>query len=227
MPAPLAFSGAMIAKSASISRSVSAAVGSSITMMRALRASAFAISIELLLRRPKAATSRTSSGKLDAEFVDDRVCARSRAALRRERSRASARAEHDVLDRRQLRDEVELLIDHADARAFGGARRVDVHGRCRRCAIVARVGALRAGEDLHQRRFARTVFADERVHFAASRASSDTSSSARTPGNDLPDAAHLEQRSAARFTGALLRVGLACTYRRRRRLRAGGVLPVK
>ena len=165
MPTPAALSRAMIAKSRSISRPVSAAVGSSITMMRACRASAFAISMSCCWPT-ESRDAGTSSGKLDAEFVEHAFGSRAHRALVDQTAAHRLDAEHDVLGARQLRNEVELLIDHPDAEALGGVRRVDAHRACRRRESSPSSARLRAGENLHERRFSGAVFADERVHFA-------------------------------------------------------------
>jgi len=76
-------------------------------------------------------------------------------------------AEHDVVDHAEIGHQVKLLIDHPDAQPFGRFRAVD-----RRALAVdldrAAVGDICAGENLHQRRLAGSVLADERMHFAAS-----------------------------------------------------------
>ena len=101
--------------------------------------------------------------------------------------------ERDVLRGRQLRHEVELLIDHPDAEPFGAARRVDMH-----LAAVdgdrARVGRLRARQDLHQRRLARAVFSDEHVHFAGAQRQRHAGRARERRGTIFEMPRHLEQR---------------------------------
>ena len=74
--------------------------------------------------------------------------------------------EHDILHDVQVRNEVELLIDHRDAVAFRGARSVDSDGRSVDFDLP-RIGPIGTRKHLHQRRFARTVFAYERMDFTA------------------------------------------------------------
>jgi hypothetical protein len=77
-----------------------------------------------------------------------------------------ARAEEDIFSDRQFRNEVQFLMDDRDAREF----RVAYAGKARPMAgnaDGARVVAVDAGENFHQRRFAGAVLAHQRVHFAA------------------------------------------------------------
>ena len=74
-------------------------------------------------------------------------------------------ADEDVLRRRQVGHQVQLLMDYADAQLLRAARRADFD----RLAIeqdLALVGLVDAGEDLHQRRLAGAVLAHQRMHFA-------------------------------------------------------------
>ena len=104
-------------------------------------------------------------------------------------------AEHDVLDHAEIRHEIELLIDHADAERFrrlAARRSRPARRRCRSSPPSARI---RAGENLHQRRFARAVLADERVHFTATTSKRDAVERADA-GKRLHDARH--RRAAER-----------------------------
>ena len=73
--------------------------------------------------------------------------------------------EQHVIDDAQIRNEVELLIDHPDAEVLRRARPID---RDDLPIDLDRSGVrnVRARERLHERRFARPVLAHERVHFA-------------------------------------------------------------
>ena len=73
--------------------------------------------------------------------------------------------EHDVLGDRHHRDEHEVLVHHADARGDRGVRRVD-RERLPVQEHLALVGLVEPVEDVHQRRLARAVLAEERVHLA-------------------------------------------------------------
>ena len=75
-------------------------------------------------------------------------------------------AEEQVLHHRELRDEVELLVDD------GGAGRLGVAGRADRDGLAvdvdaAGVGGVGAAQDLHQRGLARAVLAHQRVDLPA------------------------------------------------------------
>lgn len=63
-----------------------------------------------------------------------------------------------------MRDQVELLVDHADAGGFDGCRvaegqRAAVEGR------ATAVGLIDAGEDFDQRRFTGAVLANQAMNF--------------------------------------------------------------
>ncbi len=148
---------------------------------------------QLLLRNPKLRRFDRQRQR-NSEFAEDCLGTLARGALVEQQTVGGLVAEHDVVDRVERRDQIELLIDHADAQIFGCARRVDGNG----LAIdrnFAGVGALRAGQDLHERRFAGAVFADQCVHFAGLQVERNVFERANT-GKRLPDAAHLEERTS-------------------------------
>ena len=192
----------------SISRSVSAAVGSSMTIMRAWRASALAISMSCCCA-DRETLGRHVERQRDAEFGEHALRRARGRRLRRERSAGRLDAEHDVLDRAEMRHEVELLIDHADAEPLGRARRRRSCTRVPSISILPASARMRAGEDLHQRRLARAVLADRAQHFAGAN-SNETPSSARTPGNDfaIPPsrAAARSDRPGRYFASAFVKV---------------------
>ena len=74
--------------------------------------------------------------------------------------------EHDVLAHREARNEVALLMDDADAGRDRIARTLEADGRAVEPQL-ALVGAIDAGDDLDQRRFAGAVLAEQRVDRAA------------------------------------------------------------
>ena len=205
----------------------SAAVGSSITMIRASRASAFAISTSCCCPTERRETG-TSSGSVEAELVQRALRrVRGRAAASRNPPRVGSAPERDVRGRRQLRHERELLIDHADPEPLAppAARR-----SCTGVAVdedLAFVGLQRAGEDLHQRRFAGAVFADEHEHFARDRASAKRRRARVRRESDFP----MPRISSSGARGNAVELNArswrrpAYTCRRRSSRRGGGVLP--
>ena len=143
----------------------SEAVGSSMTIRRALRTSAR----QMLISQFSAVDSPLTVGverRGDADALGDR---RDVAGDRRPVDQAEAgllgQAEHDVLQDGHARHEGQLLVDEAHAEFVGAMRRAD-----RRSAAVdedlAAVGLGQAGQDLDQRRLAGAVGADQAVHLA-------------------------------------------------------------
>ena len=132
----------------------------------------------------------------DGDVLDPRAAGRRRArSARRSRGRAapprsmSSRTpdarrllgEHDVLGDGHHRDEHEVLVHHPDARLDRVVRRAEPH----RLALdrdLALVRVVEPVEDVHQRRLAGAVLAEERVHLALDRGRSSTSSFATIPG---------------------------------------------
>ena len=110
------------------------------------------------------------------------------------------RGEDDVLSHRHDRNEHEVLMHHPDPCANGVTRRVE---RDRRPVEddLARVRPVQAVEDVHQRRLARPVLAEERMHLAATEVEVD-----RVVGHDarkpLGDTSQLEnERSGLSHRG--------------------------
>src|SRR5688572_7924284 len=106
-------------------------------------------------------------------------------------------AQKNILGHRQLRHEVELLVDHADAERQRIARALDIHS----AAVdsnLADVFAVSAAEDLHQRRLTGPVLAEQHVHFAGVQRQIDAVER-DDAGKRLPNASHLED--AAHRTG--------------------------
>ena len=120
-----------------------------------------------------------SGGRRHGPAVDDRPAHR-------------LAAEEDVLRDRPLRQEVELLVDDADAGSLGILRVAEAHflaGHANRSGL----GDVRSGEDLHQRRLARAVLAQHRVDLSGAQVEVDLAEH-RDAEERLADAAHLEQR---------------------------------
>jgi hypothetical protein len=105
-------------------------------------------------------------------------------------------AQVDVLGDAAVRQQVELLVDHADAGALGvqRVREGDPAAEERDLALVRLVGA---PEDLHQRRLAGAVLAHERVDLADAAGEVDAGDGGHG-AEALDDAAHLERRLARR-----------------------------
>ena len=89
-----------------------------------------------------------------------------RAPVERGPGCAALTADEQILRDRQIRKELQLLVNHANALGNGVARgrkagRLAVEPQLARCRL------LYAREDIHQRRLAGAVFADERAHHAS------------------------------------------------------------
>ena len=107
-----------------------------------------------------------------------------------EQLRTGFAANEHVLGDRHVRSEGELLVDRDDAGALGvvGRRKSD---RLAEQLDFARIGALRAGENLEQRRLAGAVLAQERMDLRRSHFEMDVLKR-KHAGKALADAGHLE-----------------------------------
>jgi len=127
-------------------------VGSSITITRASRDRAFAISTICWSAMDSPRAGRSGS-----------IATPSRAKRSDPAEGAFRLAAHDdVLRDREVREQGGLLVDHGDARVDG----VGGRGQVERTAVeqhLARVGAVHPGQHLHDRRLAGTVLPDECV----------------------------------------------------------------
>ena len=156
----------MTSNSFSSSAPPSTAEGSSRMTSRALRDRALAISTIC-----RCATLRLSSRAPGSTLKPSRAMTSEAAALRRapvdeaEAVRRQA-AEEQIFGDRQMRRQHHLLIDDRDAELEHPLRRRpgDLFAVDRDLAGIGLVGA---GKDLHQRRFAGAVLADQPVHLAA------------------------------------------------------------
>jgi hypothetical protein len=115
----------------------------------------------------------------------------------RPRSRSPKRfaPEIDVLGNRPVRKDAEFLVHDADT----GAGRFCRDRKSHRVPVdqdLARIRAILAAEDFHQRRFASAVLAAEGVHFGSAATEGDVDES-RGPRKGLSYAAHLEARCSA------------------------------
>ena len=148
----------------------------------------------------------------DAELLDRGVRVDDQAVARRQLAHALARrreielrvlarlrAEHDVLDDGHHRDQHEVLVHHADAEA-DGIRRARHLDPLAADVDLSLVGAVEAVEDVHERRLARAVLTQQRVHLALSQVEVD-----RVVGDEraepLRDPAKLERQIGARARG--------------------------
>ena len=141
------------------------AVGSSMTIRRALRTSAR--QIETSPRRPvlKLATL-DGQREIDAEAACRRHhLGRGPAPVDQAQARGLGQAQHDVLQGAELADEMQFLMDEAEPEDGRLVRRADRD----RPAVEgdrAAVGLLDPGQDADQGRLAGTVGADQPVHLA-------------------------------------------------------------
>ena len=111
--------------------------------------------------------------------------------------------EHDVLGDRHHRDQHEVLVHHADAVLDRGLRRAEL-GRLAVDQDLALVRPVEAVEDVHQRRLAGAVLAEQRVHLALAQVEVDAVVR-DDAGEALRDPTKLENgplvHSARRFYG--------------------------
>ena len=91
-------------------------------------------------------------------------------------------AEDQVLRDGEALDEPEVLMNHADARVDRVARRAEADRRAVQ-ADLAFVGAIEPAHDVRQRRLARAVLAEQRVHLAGRPRRSRRRRSPRRPGS--------------------------------------------
>ena len=168
---PSALSRRSTANRRSISGGDRAEVGSSRMMMRA----------PLNRTRPSSTSCCRPSGNRPHSWPGSRsIPSRCRCVLGLARHRAPAHdagavdrlvAEEHVLGHAQRRNDRQLLVDHADAGGQGVAGRPEMD-RPAVDAHLAVIAGMDAGDDLHQRRLARAVLADEAMHLAAAGARS-------------------------------------------------------
>ena len=124
---------------------------------------------------------------------------------------ARLRGEDDVLGDGHHRDEHEMLVHHSDPGCDRAVRRGEV-GRCAVEQDLPVVRPVEAVEDVHERRLAGAVLAEERVHLAPAQVEIDPVVRENT-GEALRDAAQLEDgrigvsHSRRRFYGETKRAG--------------------
>ena len=108
------------------------------------------------------------------------------------RPAARLAAEEDVLGDRQVRRQVQLLVDHADAKVQRGSRVGDLD-RLPLEPDLAGVGLVHAGQDLHQRGLAGAVLADQGVDLAGTELEACVGERVDA-GEVLGDPGHLDQQ---------------------------------
>ncbi len=99
-------------------------------------------------------------------------------------------AQHDVLRHGHRGNQHKVLVNHTDPQRGGIARRVNL-GRPALDEDLARIGAIEAGEDVHQGALARTVFTQECQHLARVEVQIDAIIG-QNAGKALGDAVHLQ-----------------------------------
>ena len=152
-------------KRSSISLRERAAVGSSMMTMRASIDSARAIATRWRWAIDRSFRRIVGSMVLSSDTSSVLGAAVHRLPVDRAPGCARRMAEEDVFGNRQLVEEHGFLVDGGDAGVDGGLRA----GKGDRLAVdqdLAFVRAIDAGQDLDERRFAGTVFADQRGDLA-------------------------------------------------------------
>jgi hypothetical protein len=164
----------MMSNSRSVSRTVSEVVGSSKMMMRASALSALAISTSWRSPCDRPA-DRRGRRQIEVDLGQQLGAARPRRAAVDQRQAADQPGEavdEQVLGDAQILEEVELLVDEGDAARLGVARAARlVGGAVQRHA--AAVHAVHAAQDVHRRRLAGAVLADQPQHLAGGQREAD------------------------------------------------------
>ena len=127
---------------------------------------------------------RARRGRSRSRTTSRAPATRARAARSRgaRPSRVGSDAEHDVLGHRHHRDEHEVLVHHADPVVDRLPRRARSVTGSPLIRISPSSGSVEPVEDVHQRRLAGAVLAEQRVHLAARAGRGSTWSLATTPG---------------------------------------------
>jgi len=117
---------------------------------------------------------RVEARHVDADLVErgPRLSAHRAVGQQRQRPAHPLAAQEHVLEDRQLVDQREVLVDGVDAERAGV---IDAPGLVRLATQqhAALVGLLEAADDLHQRRLARAVVAQESQHLAFAQVQAD------------------------------------------------------
>ena len=118
-----------------------------------------------LLNRDRVRAERALRVDVDTEPREPLARDGARRAPGNQAEPARLAAKREVLGHRHGRDQIDFLVDRADAHRARLAGRADIDGAAVD-ADFAGVAADRAGHDLDQRRLAGAVLAHERMHFA-------------------------------------------------------------
>ena len=144
-----------------------AASGSSSSRMSASECTVRATAIACRCPPERRATGDVQARDVDPDLVERRARLPAHRAVGQERQRPAdpLAAQEHVLEHRQLVDQREVLVDGVDAER---ARMVDAARLVRLAAQehAALVGLLEAADDLHQRRLAGAVVAEQPQHLA-------------------------------------------------------------
>ncbi len=147
----------------------------------------------LLLGDGQAADGRARPERRAEALQDRRAAGFHGGAIDLPAGAAKLAAEIDVLGDRQVRRQRQLLVDDGDAGALGVLRTVDRQRLAADQDLAARIGAVRAREDLHQGGLAGAVLAHQGQDLAAPRLQPDVAQRAHA-GEGLGDPPHLQRR---------------------------------
>ena len=140
-----------------------------------------------------------------AELLGQHADALLRDILGEEHAFPRLDAEHDVLGHGHDRDQHEVLVHHPDARLDRVPRGAEDDGLAVQQDLAC-IGLVEPVQDVHQRRLARAVLAEQRVHLAATDVEADVVVG-EDPGELLADPPHLEHELLGHCC-ALLMVGI-------------------
>ena len=145
-----------------------------------------------LLNRDRIGAERALDVDVDIEPREPLARDGARLAPGNQAEPARLAAEREVLGHRHGRDEIDFLVDRADAHRARLAGRADIDGAAVD-ANFALVAANRAGHDLDQRRLAGAVLSHQRMHFAGLDAEIDAIQRPHA-GKRLGNAEHFDPR---------------------------------
>ena len=195
----------MIWNSVAASVSLSAEVGSSMMITLTCRETVLAISTICCSATERVRTMAVGD-RSSLRWLRIALRLRQHLAAVEEDRRARFTPDEDVLHHRQVGHQVEFLVDDGDAQFLRLVRIGDVDGPALQ-EDLAFVQAVDAGEDLHQRRFAGAVLADEAEDFARADVQADVVQRADA-GKGFADVIHPQQGvRSVHICGAFLSVG--------------------
>ena len=118
-----------------------------------------------LLDRHRIGAERAFDIDFKIEPLEPHARARARLAPGNQSEAARLAPQSQILDHRHRRNQIDFLVDGADAQSAGLAGGADLDGMAVE-ADFAFVAAKRAGHDFDQGRLARAVFSQQGVHLA-------------------------------------------------------------